>query len=84
MFCAIPMSTINITYQKITESSYSEVVSKNKCWTRAQCLDTSVLMDPEVVERTADYDPLDEGFTVINIIEKGNKCFLREIYIFAS
>jgi hypothetical protein len=37
-------------------------------------------MDPEVVERAADYDPLDEGFTISNI-EKGEKCFLQEIFL---
>ena len=37
-------------------------------------------MDIDVVERAADYDSLDEGFTVSNI-EKGKKCFLQEIFL---
>ena len=37
-------------------------------------------MDIDVVERAADYDPLDDGFTVSNI-EKGKKCFLQEIFL---
>jgi hypothetical protein len=69
-----------ITYEKLTESSYSEVVSRYQCLTRAQCFEISTLMDPEVVERAADYDPLDEGFTISNI-EKGEKCFLQEIFL---
>ena len=71
---------LTITYEKITESSYSEVISRYQCLTRAQCFETSTLMDPEVFERKAKYDPLDEGFT-ISSIEKGNKCFLREIFL---
>lgn len=71
---------ITITYEKLTESSYSEVISRYQCLTRAQCLQTSSLMDPEVVERAADYDPLDEGFT-ISSIEKGKKTFLQQVFL---
>jgi hypothetical protein len=41
---------LTITYQKLTESSYSEVVSRYQCLTRMECFETSTLMDPEVTE----------------------------------
>ena len=55
-------------------------MSKYQCFTQVQCIKTSALMDLDVVKRAADYDPLDDGFTVSNI-EKGKKYFLQEMFL---
>lgn len=72
---------ITFTYEKLMESSYSEVIARHQCVNRAQCFETSCMMDPELIEKVEEYDPLDEGFVVTGI-EKGDKCFLHAAVIF--
>lgn len=69
-----------ITYESVTESSYSEVTIKSVIFTREQCYETQCFSEPFTRDTALDeYDPLENGFTVVGI-SKGETCFLDKIY----
>lgn len=69
---------IAVTYERFVESSYSEVISRHQCVSKSECFEASSMLDPEIIEKAEEYDPLDEGFSVIGI-EKDGVCFLQQL-----
>lgn len=68
---------LHIIYESVTHSSYSEVVLRAMSFSRAHCYDQYSFEDPSIQDVALnDFDPLDFGFTVVDI-SKGEKCFLQ-------
>ena len=69
-----------ISYEMITESSFSEVVMTTVSFSRQQCYEITSCSTPEVQEIDLDeFDPLDHGFTIADI-GKGEECFVTKQY----
>ena len=65
-----------ITYESVTESSFSEVLLTTVLFSREQCYHTNSFSQPLTRDTPLDeYGPLENGFTVVGI-NKGDKCFL--------
>lgn len=62
-----------ITYESVTESSFSEVFLTMVLFSREQCWDTSLLS--QLLTRETPLWPLENGFPFVGI-NKGAKCFL--------
>ena len=69
---------ITVLYERFVESSYSDVISRHQCVTRSECYEASYMVDHNLMETPEEYDPLDEGFSVVGI-EKDGVCFLQQI-----
>ena len=68
---------LNIVYENVTESSYSEVVVRVMSFSRADCYNFYSCTDPSIQDMAlTDFDPLECGFTVVEIT-KGEKCFVQ-------
>ncbi|KAJ7322019.1 hypothetical protein OS493_033415 [Desmophyllum pertusum] len=71
-----------ISYELITESSYSDVVMTSLSFSRKDCFDVKSVSDPLTQDIDIDeFDPLEHGFTVVDIW-KGDKCFLDKHFKF--
>ena len=69
-----------ITYESVTESSFSEVLLTTVLFSREQCYHTNSFSQPLTRDTPLDeYGPLENGFTVVGI-NKGDKCFLDKPY----
>lgn len=69
-----------ISYEMITESSYSEVIMRTVSFARQNCYEITSLSTPDVQDMDFDeFDPLDYGFTVVDI-SKGEDCFVTKHY----
>lgn len=68
-----------ITYENLTQSSYSEIVLRAITFSRRDCYDLHSFNDPTIQDvKLQDFDPLDYGFTVVDI-SKREKCFVERI-----
>ena len=68
---------LHITYESVTNSSFSDVVMRVTSFSRAQCYDVYSFQDLIIQEMPfTNFDPLDCGFNVVDI-SKGEKVFLQ-------
>ena len=58
-------NNITVLYERFVESSYSEVTSRHQCKTRSECYEASCMVHHNLMETPEEYDPLDEGFSVV-------------------
>ena len=76
----ISENRLNISYECITVTPYSEVFLKSLTFSIAQCYEMFSLSDPlNQDNELEDFDPLDNGFTIFDI-KKGGKCFVDRCY----
>ena len=69
-----------ITYESVTESSFSEVLLTTVLFSREQCYDTNSFSQPLTRDTPLEEcGPLENGFTDVGI-NKGDKCFLDKTY----
>ena len=69
-----------ISYETITESSYSDVIMRTVSFSRQQCYEITSFSTPEVQDIDInEFDPLDCGFTIVDI-SKGEECFVTKQY----
>ena len=65
-----------ISYETITESSYSEVIMRTVSFSRPNCYEITSSSTSDVQDMDFDeFNPLDYGFTVVDI-SKGEDCFV--------
>ncbi|RMX56729.1 hypothetical protein pdam_00025761, partial [Pocillopora damicornis] len=68
---------LHITYESVTNSSFSDVVMRVMSFSRARCYDVYSFQDPIIQDMPlTDFDQLDCGFNVVDI-SKGEKVFLQ-------
>ena len=72
----ITENSLVISYEYLTESSYSEVVVRSISFSIEQCYEIRSFADPDILDNgLEDFDRTENGFTVVGI-SKGNKCFV--------
>ena len=68
---------LHITYESVTNSSFSDVIMRVMSFSRARCYDVYSFQDPIIQDMPlTDFDQLDCGFNVVDI-SKGEKVFLQ-------
>ena len=71
---------INIQYEGLTESSYSEVTLRCLSNSLQQCYWDKALFDPLIQEEGFEnFCPLERGFTVTSI-RKGDNCYIERVF----
>jgi hypothetical protein len=59
LLCSDEEHYITVMYERFIESSYSEVISRHQCDSKSECFEASAMLDPEIIEKAEEYDPLD-------------------------
>ena len=71
---------IAIQYERLTDSSYSEVTIRSLSNSLEQCFWDRSLSDPSIQDEGLDnFCPVDHGFTITEI-RKGETCYLKRVF----